>query len=540
MYMTRDRERGVDFSDLMMDSGTIRDVEPLEQVSGGSSGRSRYSSRKTLKRERSLNKIRAVTKSINFVQDEKKRQHVNQRFSQRNPQRNSQRSSSMDDIRDMVGTSGFFDNLLKRETEPTGKVIEGTGKPFPLVGRPREDGNWGELFDLWDKETSGDGKRRATFFDPNNPDNIDRTGFASTQGGRTPPLFLQELAHLSSLLVAVALSTLRNDIDGAESPLAFYEPGCPWPETDPDKDEKLRATGIISPLRAAATFLGMGRSPAEQTRYNAGRPLPVIGGVSDGEIRFLQMARGPYAKTQLCWNWLSEFCIREHLAGSMGNVGPPIISRVIQFLGDGMIYYNHARKIMYIPFPFVHAQLSVMFILAIVPCIPLVMDQYIIQTWIGAVLTFFTVMCLSGTHEVARELENPFRNVPNELPLVTFMAHYNEALITMYSGYHPDHFWDGERILRKRGGIDRRSVSENGGHGSGRKTSEPAQERGNHREEIAALKEQLEAQAVLIQELAAKVNFSPDHALRTVEEMADNCIAKGEENASRWSSSPSI
>lgn len=37
--------------------------------------------------------------------------------------------------------------------------------------------------------------------------------------------------------------------------------------------------------------------------------------------------------------------------------------------------------------------------------------------------------------------ENPFRNVPNEIPLVTLQAQYNEALLTMYAGYHPDFFW---------------------------------------------------------------------------------------------------
>lgn len=38
-------------------------------------------------------------------------------------------------------------------------------------------------------------------------------------------------------------------------------------------------------------------------------------------------------------------------------------------------------------------------------------------------------------------VENPFRNVPNELPLVTFQAQYNEALIIMYAGFHPDAYW---------------------------------------------------------------------------------------------------
>ena len=143
-----------------------------------------------------------------------------------------------------------------------------------------------------------------------------------------------------------------------------------------------------------------------------------------------------------CRYWLSEFVIREHLNGTTGKVGPPIISRIIQFLSDGMVYYNHARKIVFIPFPFPHAQLSVLFVLVAIPAVAFLMDQYADNIFLGAVLTFFSVACLSGIHEVARELENPFRNIPNELPVVTFQAHFNEALVTMYSGYHPDHFWD--------------------------------------------------------------------------------------------------
>lgn len=70
------------------------------------------------------------------------------------------------------------------------------------------------------------------------------------------------------------------------------------------------------------------------------------------------------------------------------------------------------------------------------------MDQYADNIVLGSILAFFSVACLSGVNEVARELENPFRNIPNELPLVTLQAQFNEALIVMYAGYHPDHFWD--------------------------------------------------------------------------------------------------
>lgn len=274
------------------------------------------------------------------------------------------------------------------------------------------------------------------------------SGFASRPEGKTPPLFLQELAHLSSLCCAVALSTLRNDVDDAESPLDHYIPGQEgWPAADPDKLPKAVKKEIANSSRCMKIlryWLGADRTIAARTKYNAARPLLVIGGVSDNEIAFLQRAKGKYAKVMLAWGWLSEFIIREQLAGSLGDVHTAIVSRIIQSLSDGMIYYNHARKIMYIPFPFPHAQLSAFFIMVMVPTVPYLMDQYTNELWVGIVVSFLTTTCLAGMHEVARELENPFRNVPNELPLCTFQAMFNEALVTMFAGYHPDHYWDAE------------------------------------------------------------------------------------------------
>jgi len=278
-------------------------------------------------------------------------------------------------------------------------------------------------------------------------------GFASIVGGRTPPLFLQELVHLTSLLNGVALATLRNDVETAESPLNEYIPGSPWPQVDPGKIRETHKKGRKSKYTLATIsryLLGTDRTPEARTQYNASRPLPVLGGVSDSEIYFLQMARGPNAKVQLCWQWLSEFIIREHLTGSLGEVGSPIISRVMQFLGDGMLHYNQARKVMFIPFPFPHAQLSAFAIILVTAAVPFLMDQYTNEAWLGALLTLCTVTCLSGLHEVARELENPFRNVPNDIPLCTLQAMFNETLVTFYAGFHPDSYWDPNSKLPKR------------------------------------------------------------------------------------------
>jgi hypothetical protein len=201
-----------------------------------------------------------------------------------------------------------------------------------------------------------------------------------------------------------------------------------------------------------------------------------------------------------------------------------------------MIYYNHARKIMFIPFPFVHAQLSVLFVIVMVPAVPFLMDQYTDNLWTGAILTFFTVMCLSGIHEVARELENPFRNVPNEIPLVTMMAHFNEALITMYSGYHPDHYWDGDRTMRKRAEA-RKEAQAFKATPQAPKEEAPqvpkapssgmtAEENRVNRAEIAMLKRQLEEQAKLIARLASKIDMDPVEETELLEKLVQNGVVE--------------
>lgn len=258
----------------------------------------------------------------------------------------------------------------------------------------------------------------------------------------TPSLFLQESAHLLSLLSAVAMSTLRSDNLEAEPPLVEHIPGRPWPPVDPDRlSPEIRAE-FNEPSRfwTAVRFLfGLKRrSQREVTLYNAARPLRVLGGVSDDEMEALRMARGPEAKVTLCSMWLQEFITREYLSGSTGGVAQPIISRLYQFTSDGNLGYNQCRKITYIPFPFPHAQLSIYFIGVCVFVFPLLYFSYVTQLAYACILNFITVMCFVGVNEVARELDSPFRNVPNDLPLTTFQAQFNEALIAMYAGFHPD------------------------------------------------------------------------------------------------------
>jgi predicted membrane chloride channel (bestrophin family) len=350
-------------------------------------------------RSKERKKDRTITRSIEYVEDAKKQE------TSRNYNRNRK-------------ASVYFSST--------------NNDPIPLFGEPALDGGWGLLYPPTD-----------TFFNPREPLEAPRqAGFASTVGGRTAALFLQEIAHLASLLNAVALSTLRNDIDGAESPLDVYQPGQTWPKVDLTDFSSWKLNGL-------KYLTGADRTPEARTEYNRLNPILVLGGVSDSEIHFLQLAKGPMAKTQLAWNWMSEFIAREHLSGSQGAVGSPIISQTMKLMGNGMANYAQARKIMFVPFPYPSAQISAFFVWVIVAAIPLVLEHYTFAIWLGALMTFFSVTCLVGLHEVARELENPFRNVPNDIPVCTLQAQMNESLITIFSGYHPDAYWDPSQEINR-------------------------------------------------------------------------------------------
>lgn len=260
-----------------------------------------------------------------------------------------------------------------------------------------------------------------------------------------PSLFLQEMAHLLSLMTAVALSTLRNDVEFAESPVVEYFPGQPWPPVDPDclEGSILQQYSAGSPVTRGIQFmLGLERSPQFRTLYNAARPFAVLGGVSDEEIRLLQTARGPTAKVNLVAMWVQEFTVRESLAGSTGRVHGAIVSRVFQCFSDGMSGYQQARKIAYIPFPFPHGQMNVFFGVIVVLVMPALLGGHINNLWFALAMNWITILCFLGGLEVARELETAFSSAPNDLPLTTFQAEFNEALVTVYAGFHPDAWWE--------------------------------------------------------------------------------------------------
>jgi len=240
-----------------------------------------------------------------------------------------------------------------------------------------------------------------------------------------PSLFLEEMAHLMSLLSALALATLRNDNPCAEVPITEYVPGQPWPPVDPDKLTRTvqHEYGQDQTFRRWAYYvLGITRTEKQRTLYNSARPFAVLGGVSDREVRLLQDANGPLAKVMLGKMWVEEFFTREYLAGSTGKVAPPIISRLYQLLSDGLLGFNQARKIAYIPFPYPHSQCSSFFSMILIFTFPVL---YIT----------FVEKCVNAIRIAPWASFSSFANAsPDQFPFSTFLQCCPDVYIELRHG----------------------------------------------------------------------------------------------------------
>jgi predicted membrane chloride channel (bestrophin family) len=101
-----------------------------------------------------------------------------------------------------------------------------------------------------------------------------------------------------------------------------------------------------------------------------------------------------------------------------------------QELSDGMIGFNHCRKIQHLPFPFAPAQVEEFFVVTLLPIVPCLMISFVESLPAGLALTFGCNLCFAGLYQAARVLEDPFAFEPNDLPLRGLTAIFNESLLS--------------------------------------------------------------------------------------------------------------
>lgn len=110
------------------------------------------------------------------------------------------------------------------------------------------------------------------------------------------------------------------------------------------------------------------------------------------------------------------------------DIAPPIVSRVFQELSNGIVAVTNVRKITDIPFPFPYAQLVVVMLLTSWIATPLVCGYLMQSPYWAAALTFIGQFGFWSINYIAAEIEMPFGDDKNDLPIAEMQREMNECL----------------------------------------------------------------------------------------------------------------
>mmetsp|Transcript_104384 Transcript_104384/g.207301 ORF Transcript_104384/g.207301 Transcript_104384/m.207301 type:complete len:547 (-) Transcript_104384:142-1782(-) len=158
-------------------------------------------------------------------------------------------------------------------------------------------------------------------------------------------------------------------------------------------------------------------------------------------------------KCEICLQWIQRL-IGDADEKKILKVAPPILSRVFNQLGNGIVNLNNARKITEFPIPFPLAQmitfmLAFHWIITAFVCAASVERSF----WAG-ILSFIVTFSFWSINYIAVELEQPFGDDPNDLPLHEMQADLNKSLIALLhpcAQHAPDfHFKKEEHIVCRR------------------------------------------------------------------------------------------
>mmetsp|Transcript_92625 Transcript_92625/g.178680 ORF Transcript_92625/g.178680 Transcript_92625/m.178680 type:complete len:576 (-) Transcript_92625:46-1773(-) len=179
-----------------------------------------------------------------------------------------------------------------------------------------------------------------------------------------------------------------------------------------------------------------------------------IRGLDDETIGILRQCKEHnFNRVEVLLHMIQVLVINAQADGIL-NIPPPILSRVYQTLSRGFVNLLNAKKIKDTRFPFPHAQIIAIMLIALALFTPLAMTAMISHTGWCALATFFPLFALFTLNYTAEELEMPFGEDPNDLPLKLFQEEMNTSLLMLIHNFS-DHVAkiDGERALRDFAGL---------------------------------------------------------------------------------------
>jgi len=128
--------------------------------------------------------------------------------------------------------------------------------------------------------------------------------------------------------------------------------------------------------------------------------------------------------------WVQRLIV-DHAESGVISIPAPILSRVFQELSRGIVNVNNARKITDTLWPFPYAQLTTILLMMHSCLTPFACSFMVNIWWAASILAGVAVLVFWGIHYIAIEIEMPFGDDLNDLPMAELQRSWNASLITL-------------------------------------------------------------------------------------------------------------
>lgn len=231
--------------------------------------------------------------------------------------------------------------------------------------------------------------------------------------------FSHKMIHWFSLMNALALGTLKYGETGCLQNIECKLPTFGWLTESQEKKLGKSWSGVLSKMDVVkATFEG-GHEIESCLRY--------IGSISADEMELLHEVED---KMYLSVQWIMQALVIVD-GEKIIDIAPPILNRVYIAMQDGVGAYLSAYRIAAVPYPYPLAQMMKLLMYAFVFLMPIIIETFTKSVMLTPCLSFLIILSYWGLNRVARELENPFGEDANDLPLHDFCATFNDHIEQM-------------------------------------------------------------------------------------------------------------
>jgi len=165
------------------------------------------------------------------------------------------------------------------------------------------------------------------------------------------------------------------------------------------------------------------------TMHDEAFELIDLTGLDMEHLKFLHSSEC-YDNCEVVMQWVQRIILTADNKGTL-KIAPPILSRVYNQLGDGIVKLNNAQKISEFPIPFPLAQMITVMLLFHWLITPLFCASIVKSPFWSGLLCFVVVFSYWSINYIATELEMPYGSDPNDLPLMEMQRQMNASLKTL-------------------------------------------------------------------------------------------------------------